>query len=821
MMKNLYIFLLTFSCLTSFAQTYPLYFTSLTPSSTAIKRPGAGAEQWNGQNVSNLYGSSSSTQSLDAYERFSYTDIQPYLSPRGSYSTAYFDMKIHGAIDRHQKFSFSIMALCDFCRGQGNLQAGQPSPGGYFLFYPLWLHNAMQSEYNKDWINYSSGAWWPNWNSPTWLQAWKDMNTFLNNYIMTASYNGVRYKDVINYVDVGGYGQAGEWTNIQFHGGGTDATVATLDSIYAYTARIYSNFKVVTQIPVFDGNLLVNTKIPAAVGWFALQFQNNAGHTGIRRENFGTTDTYLDWWLYNNKATYTVPSGFPGAGTVYHFDTAIQNRYKYAPVTAELCCVTNSFADLPNQMSRSHVSVVGNGNVNGSNGDMTTIQNNIRVAARIAGYGLQIPSGQLQLSGNNMSINLTWRNSGVAPTYEHWKIEYQLVQGSQVKWSGNSSFDPYLFSPGADKTVTDQFNIQGVPAGSGYTLRMVIRDPNGYRSPMPLFIANVQNSDGSYNLQGNLTLGTSTSTPSQPSPTGTPIFTSQTPKSVTDNDHTGAVGQENGLRFKSSVSGTVTAIRFYKTSGNIGTHIGELYSASGARLAQATFTNETATGWQVVQLSSPVSISANTYYIVAYWSSLGYYTEELDYFLNKSVVSGSLTAVADGTNGASGTDPGNGQGMFAYTSSPKFPNQLYRASNYWVDVIFKPNTTSTASNDEKTGVASDTLGLVDTQAAVDTTEQIKKVVHDSTTGALRYSLSQNYPNPTSGTTIINYEAPRTGKIQIILRDATGREIQVLVNEVKAPGRYSYFLNTSTLRKGVYYYTMDALTFHDVKKMLVD
>ena len=117
-MKNLYIFLLTFSCLTSFAQTYPLYFTSLTPSSTAIKRPGAGAEQWNGQNVSNLYGSSSSTQSLDAYERFSYTDIQPYLSPRGSYSTSYFDMKIHGAIDRHQKFSFSIMALCDFCRGQ-------------------------------------------------------------------------------------------------------------------------------------------------------------------------------------------------------------------------------------------------------------------------------------------------------------------------------------------------------------------------------------------------------------------------------------------------------------------------------------------------------------------------------------------------------------------------------------------------------------------------------------------------------------------------------------------------------------------------------
>jgi hypothetical protein len=827
-MKTLIVFLLTFLCLASIAQTIPLSFSTLSPANTDIKRPGGGAEQWNEANQMNLYGSSSSTQSLDAYERFSYTDIQPYMNARGSYSTAYFDMKIQGAIQKRQKFSFSIMPVCDYCTGQGNNQAGQPAPGGAYLFYPLWLHNAMQAENPKDFIRSSTGAWWPNWNSPTWLAAWKDMNSFLNNYIMTASYQGVRYKDVVEYVDVSGYGQAGEWTNIEWHGGGTDATVPTLDSIYAYTARIYSSFKVVSQIAVFDGQQVKgNTNIPASVGWFALQFQNGAGHSGIRRENFGTTDAYVDWWLSANHTTYTVPSGFSGAGSVYHFDSAIANRYKYAPFTGEPCCATNSFADLTGQMSSYHVALIGNGNIYSYNGDMNTMQNNFRTAARAAGYGLQITGGQLQLTATSLSVNLNWRNSGVAPTYEHWKIEYQLLQGSIVKWSGTSSFDPYLFVPGADKSVTDPFSIQGVPAGGGYTLKIFIRDPNGYRAPMPLFITSVQNSDGSYNLQTNLTLGTSTPTTPPPTPPPTPptaavttIFTTQTPVAVTDNDHQGPVGQEVGLRFKSSVAGTITGIRFYKTSGNTGTHVGEFYSSSGTRLAQATFSGETATGWQTVQFATPVSIAANTTYIAAYFSSLGYYTEELDYFLHRSLINGTLTAVEDGTNGASGTDPGNGQGMYVYTSSPKFPNQLYRASNYWLDVFFKPNTTgTTAAGAEKNTVMADTLGTVSGQTS-DTLSPAVKTKPD-TLEISHYSLSQNYPNPTGAVTIINYQAPRSGKIQIILRDVTGRQIKVLVNEVKPAGNYSYYLNTSGMGKGMYYYSMDALQFHDVKKMLVE
>ncbi len=176
------------------------------------------------------------------------------------------------------------------------------------------------------------------------------------------------------------------------------------------------------------------------------------------------------------------------------------------------------------------------------------------------------------------------------------------------------------------------------------------------------------------------------------------LFPTQSSTGVTENDHNqGTTGQELGVKFTSAVAGQIKGIRFYKTSGNTGTHIGELYSSTGTRLAQATFSGETATGWQTVNFTSPVSITANTTYTAAYFSSLGNYTEQDNYFLRNSVTNSPLTAAADGTNGSIGADPGSGQGTYKYTSAAAFPNQLYKAANYWVDVIFTPATTPYAN----------------------------------------------------------------------------------------------------------------------------
>ena len=79
--------------------------------------------------------------------------------------------------------------------------------------------------------------------------------------------------------------------------------------------------------------------------------------------------------------------------------------------------------------------------------------------------------------------------------------------------------------------------------------------------------------------------------------------TGDTPAIVTVNDPNSV---ELGVKFQASTTGTITGIRFYKGPQNTGTHVADLWSATGTLLATATFTNETASGWQQVNLSTPV-----------------------------------------------------------------------------------------------------------------------------------------------------------------------------------------------------------------------
>src|SRR3954468_17267015 len=75
---------------------------------------------------------------------------------------------------------------------------------------------------------------------------------------------------------------------------------------------------------------------------------------------------------------------------------------------------------------------------------------------------------------------------------------------------------------------------------------------------------------------------------------------------------------EVGMKFRSNANGYITALRFYKQPNNTGTHVGHLWNASGQQLAEATFTNETGSGWQEQALTTPVQITANTTYVVSY-----------------------------------------------------------------------------------------------------------------------------------------------------------------------------------------------------------
>ena len=139
---------------------------------------------------------------------------------------------------------------------------------------------------------------------------------------------------------------------------------------------------------------------------------------------------------------------------------------------------------------------------------------------------------------------------------------------------------------------------------------------------------------------------------------------------------------ELGVKFRSDVNGSITGIRFYKASTNTGTHVANLWTSSGTRLTTATFTGETASGWQQVLFSSPVPITANTVYVVSYHANSGHYSADVNYFATTGVDSPPLHALANGVSG--------GNGVYAYGSTSLFPTQTWFAANYWVDVVFQP-----------------------------------------------------------------------------------------------------------------------------------
>jgi hypothetical protein len=134
---------------------------------------------------------------------------------------------------------------------------------------------------------------------------------------------------------------------------------------------------------------------------------------------------------------------------------------------------------------------------------------------------------------------------------------------------------------------------------------------------------------------------------------------------------------ELGVVFKSSVAGSVTAIRFYKGTSNTGTHTGSLWTASGVRLAKVTFTNETASGWQTALLPTPIALTVGTNYVVSYNAPAGRYSYTPNFF-SKAWTSGALTARA------------NNNGLYRFGSGTAVPNQTSNSTNYFVDVVFAP-----------------------------------------------------------------------------------------------------------------------------------
>jgi hypothetical protein len=176
-------------------------------------------------------------------------------------------------------------------------------------------------------------------------------------------------------------------------------------------------------------------------------------------------------------------------------------------------------------------------------------------------------------------------------------------------------------------------------------------------------------------------------------PSGCPctLWAPTTTPAVVDGNDASAV--ELGVKFRSTIDGFVTGIRFYKSAANTGAHTGSLWSLDGTRLATANFTGETGSGWQQVNFNPAVAITANTTYVASYFAPAGHYSYNSSYF-TVALTSGPLQGLATGTSP---------NGVYRYGAGGGFPTSSYNAANYWVDVVF--NTTTGAPDTTPPSVA--------------------------------------------------------------------------------------------------------------------
>jgi hypothetical protein len=130
------------------------------------------------------------------------------------------------------------------------------------------------------------------------------------------------------------------------------------------------------------------------------------------------------------------------------------------------------------------------------------------------------------------------------------------------------------------------------------------------------------------------------------------------------------------------------------------------------------------------------------------------------------------------------------------------------------------NTYSYTDNNLTPGIYSYRLKQIDysgTYKNYDLTETVKIGVPE------RFELMQNYPNPFNPSTKISWQSPVSSWQTLKIYDVLGNEVAILVDEFREAGKYEVEFpvetrHASSLPSGVYFYSIKAGDYFEVKKM---
>lgn len=471
---------------------------------SVLTNSGSGQYNWQGKTKA------SQLDNGDQYSRIFWKDVE---SQDGRYNTWSIDEGLKKAASTGGQYSFRIMSVCQDCSSDGKI-------------LPEYLEKAPGTWTTKE------GLKVPDWNSEEFLTEWEELMEYLGD-----KYDG---DPRLGYVDIGGYGNWGEWHSYPYESqypgpkGQKDISVESSKRMINAVQKNFPSTPVLLNTTGERSSDVNGKDLPGTTTSSA--WSNNVWKYALgSSEKIGIRNDCLGGGIEQAHAV----QGFQSANSFTN--GALADRWKTAPVVTEYCGSTKpgkdvnkngriddydfqdynrdgrveawessvagaSFKSANDQILGFHVSQVSSDNFNGNLNEYDSISRSyFQKNAVESGYRYSVNSSKIELNRDGaLKITTDWDNTNVTPTYQDWDVEYGIYdkRTGQKIITLDSKADLKKVLPGQENqnssVVTDQFNIGKVYGGS-YELTVKVSDPDNVRKDMELSQVG-KKSNGEYSL---------------------------------------------------------------------------------------------------------------------------------------------------------------------------------------------------------------------------------------------------------------------------------------------------------------------------------
>jgi len=162
------------------------------------------------------------------------------------------------------------------------------------------------------------------------------------------------------------------------------------------------------------------------------------------------------------------------------------------------------------------------------------------------------------------------------------------------------------------------------------------------------------------------------------------------------------------------------------------------------------------------------------------------------------------------------------------TENLKFTGGFNQGTTYWVNNLYADENNQVLGSELQNfsitlpayGSAIFTISNTEENVVLPTIPPIVSVEDEQSLKPEDYNLYQNYPNPFNPSTTIRYSITSPDLVRIKVYDILGREVKVLVNEIKQAGNYEIQFDASGLASGIYLYRIESGSFIQTRKMIL-